>query len=148
MGLWDIFYVFYHNLPPFVSDLGESLGQHSTALVRSPKNVWLEQLTVSLQRKNWYLHLWHLLNETQPGHVHGEACLLFTVHVTRKSIYFSLKNLPINYACLKYHLDTLLNHPCHFSAGLTFCAFHEGNIYVFNLQLLAWRILLSFMKWY
>ena len=75
--------------------------------------------------------------------MHGEACFLFTVHVTRKSIY-----LFINYSCLKYHLDKLLNHPCHFSAELTFCAFHESNIYVFNLQFLAWRILLSFMKWY
>lgn len=80
--------------------------------------------------------------------MHKESCFLFRVCVTRKSIYFSLKNPPINYVCLKYHLDRLLKHPCHFSGGLTFCAFHEGNIYVFNLQLLAWRILLSFMKWY
>lgn len=72
----------------------------------------------------------------------------FFALVTRKSIYFSPKNLPMNYTRLKYHLDRLFNQPCHFGGGLRFCAFHEGNIYVFNLQLLAWRILLSFMKWY
>lgn len=140
------FTTIYPDVLRTLENLLNSIPQHWSGVLKCLFQ--LEQLTVSLQCKKWYLCWCHLLNETQPWHMHGEACFLFMDHVTRKSIYFSLKNLPINYARLKYHLDPLLNHPCHFSAGLTFCAFHEGNIYVFNLHLLAWRILLSFMKWY
>lgn len=107
IGVWQISNIFYHNSPfRTLENILDIVTQHCPEVLKTICFV-CKKITVCLHRKNWHLSLWHLLNETQPRHMHRETCFLFLVHVTKKFFYFSLKNLPINYAWLEYHLDTI-----------------------------------------